>query len=418
MADNNQLFNSKTEPIPPVRPELNIIPIENNGNSYLYFHDTLGYATSNFALDRQVETVLSLLDGNKSIEDLTPYLGEGVSSDQLLDYIRFLDENRLLHSTHLKQHASRIEEEYEASSIHQSVTAGVSFPADPEELTAYLEEAFSKHNKDDGSRIQQNGPVKALFAPHIDPRVGIESYVQAFSPVRSLKPKRVIILATSHYSDIYPDLYSNKPFIISQKNFKMPLGEIPSDRATIRRLIDHSGSLGVSGMDRAHRIEHSIELHLLFLSYLWNHDFRIVPILVRNFDELYYMEDGHLGGQIRQFAEAVAETADGDDETFFLISGDLSHIGRKFGDEQPATAMLNEVKSFDRLFMDFASKGKEEKLYNLMKEKYDPYRICGFAPLYTFLKIVPEVTGDILSYDVWDERERESAVSYGSILYS
>jgi len=418
MAEKKRLFDSKTDPIPPVRPDLDIIPIENNGDSYLYFHDMLGYATPNFALNSQVRNVLTLLDGNRSVRDLAPYFGDGITPDQFLEYVRFLDEHRLLHSDYLKSHASRVEEEYEEASVHRSATAGVSYPADPEELTAFLDEAFSKYGPA-ASGIHCEQPIKALYAPHIDPRVGLEGYVRAFSAIRSLKPERVIILATTHYSEYFPELYANKPFILSWKDFEMPLGSVPADEDSVRTLLDHSGNLGVTDRDRAHRIEHSIELHLLFLSYLWDHDFRIVPILVRGFDDLYYMEEGHLGRQIKAFSNAVAELAadEAGEDTLFLISGDLSHVGKKFGDERPAEMMFDEIKSFDRMFLEYASAGEQQKLLELMKDRYDPYRVCGFAPLYSFLNIMPGVQGEIISYDLWDERERESAVSFGSIMY-
>lgn len=415
MADNGQLFNSKTNPVPFIRPELDIIPVESDGKSFLYFYDMLGYTTPNFALNSQISTVLSLLDGNKSVKDLSPYFGDGVTTDQILEYIRFLDEHCLLYSNHFKQHAETIEKEYESSSVHQSTTAGTSYPSNPGELTSFLDEAFSKYAT---NGLPAKTHAKALYAPHIDPRIGLESYVKAFNSIKDLTPRRVIILATSHYSDLYPKIYNNKPFVISKKDFEMPLGTIKTDRQSIDLLLEQSYDAGLSEQDRAHRIEHSIELHLVFLSHLWKHDYQIIPILVGGFDELYYMENGHLSKQVEQFSRLINEFFGDDKDTLFLISGDLAHIGKKFGDEAPAASLFNEVKSFDRMFMDYARKGNGQALLDLMKTNYDLYRICGFAPLYTFLKSMPGVSGRVLCYDLWDESERESAVTFGSILYS
>ncbi|MDR8392814.1 AmmeMemoRadiSam system protein B [Aliifodinibius sp. S!AR15-10] len=414
MSKNGKLFDSKTDPLPRIRPELDIIPVENNGDSYLYFHDSMGYATDNFALNRQAGPLLSLLDGQKSIEQLKPHLGEGVTADQLLEYIQFLDKNRLLLTPHFKQHADQVEEEYESSSVHSSITAGNSYPANPDELRTFLDDAFTKHENTDIDADSKG--IKALYAPHIDPRVGLDSYVKAFSAIREMEPKRVVVLATSHYSGMHPDLYQDQPFIVSRKNFELPLGTIKADKTAIDELLQAEG-LGVTGCDRAHRIEHSIELHLLFLSYLWDHDFEIVPVLVRGFDELLYMEDGHLAGQVEKFGNYLNEQFGEDNETLFLISGDLAHIGKKFGDPEPASNMFSEVKSFDRMFMTYSEKGDRESMLNLMREQHDPYRICGFAPLYSFLNAIPDVKGEQLTYDLWDETERESAVSFGSILY-
>lgn len=412
--DQNNIFNSKTDPIPEVRRDIEIIPVKNNGDSYLYFHDSLGYATPNFALDSKVATVLSLLDGRKSIQDLSPYLGEEVTGDQLLTYIQFLDENRLLHSSHFKAYSNQVEEKYEASDTHRSVTAGFSYPSDPVELESYLDEAFAKTGLHTDNEPES---PKALYAPHIDPRVGMDSYVKAFSAIKDIKPKRVVILATSHYAGLYSDTYTNDPFIITDKDFELPLGTIRSDKARISRMLEEASGMGLTNQDRAHRIEHSIELHLLFLNYLWNHDYRVIPILVSGLEELFYMENGHRGNQVKAMGDLLNNHFAEDEETFFLISGDLAHVGKKFGDEQPAQQLFEKVKRFDEQFLESAEEANDQKIFNLIKEDHDPYRICGFPPLYTFLKSMKNIKGQAVSYDLWDEQEKESAVSFASIIY-
>ncbi|MDZ7659528.1 AmmeMemoRadiSam system protein B [Fodinibius sp.] len=414
MSDE-QLFNSKSEPIPPLRQDLQIIPVKENGTALLYFHDERGYATSNFALRREAGQLLSLFNGRKSINDLESQLGNNVSKDDLLDFIQFLDKNKLLNSDFFDHQAEQIEAEYEKSTLHKSVTAGNSYPADPKELKDYLDEAFASHADEN---IKSVDTAKALYAPHIDPRVALDSYVKAFTSIRDLKPKRVVMLATSHYAGLYPDLYQNDPFILINKDFKMPFGTIPRDQEAIKELKQADANMGISSNDRAHRMEHSLELHLLFLSYLWDHEYEIVPFVIRGMDDLYYMEDGYLGQQLENFSTLMNKKYGDDKDTFFLISGDLAHIGKKFGDESPASTMFNEIEHFDKHFLDYGSNNDRESMLALMKDEYDPYRICGFPPLYTFLQTMPNVQGEILSYDLWDECERDSAVTFGSILYS
>ena len=413
MSDTT-LFDSLTDPIPEVRRDLQIIPIEENGSSYLYFHDERGYVTSDLALRREVSSLLSLLDGQKSIKDLEPYLDESVSKEELLEFVQFLDKHRLLASDYFKSHAEEQEADYEQSTVHSSVTAGNSYPADPDELKNYLQNAFQKHS--DATNVPES--AKAIYAPHIDPRVGIDSYVKAFAPIRDLKPKRVVLIATSHYAGLYPDIYKNSPFVLVNKDFELPLDTIQRDKEAIESLLEDETETGITVQDRAHRMEHSIELHLLFLSYLWDHDFKIVPFLTRGLDDLYYMKDGHLGQQLNNFSNLLRNRYMDDDETFFLISGDLAHFGNKFGDETAASTMFEEVKNFDQRFLDHATSNDLDNMLELMKEDMDPYRICGFPPLYTFLSSMPELKGKVLSYDLWDERERDSAVTFGSILYS
>lgn len=411
----NNLFNSLTDPVPPLRREIQVIPIEQNGEQFLYFQDMMGYAATDFAVPYSARDILSLLNGRNSVSDMAQYAGEGVTKDQILHYVQFLDKNRLLHSAHFKEQVRQIENKYEQAEIHQSVTAGNSYPADPDELKAFLDEAFSRHEQAEPAE-----QAKALYAPHIDPQVGIKSYVQAFSSIQKLRPKRVVILATSHYAGLHEELYRDTPFIITGKSFGLPNGKVNSDHEAIQKLKkiqSEKGNLGISFSDRAHRTEHSIELHLLFLNHIWNHSFEVLPVLVSGIDELFYTDDNHIARKIRAFSTYLFENYGDDEDTFFLISGDLAHIGRKFGDPQPARDLFPKVKAFDEAFLTISASGDTEGLLDLMKEDYDPFRICGFPPLYTFLKEFSNLNGTVLDYDLWDEAERESAVSFGSILY-
>lgn len=410
------LFNSYTDPIPPLRFDVQIIPIKQNGETYLYFQDQYGYAPDNFAVPHSARNIFSLFDGQRSIDDLMEYTSNGVTKEQILEYVQFLDENALLHSPFFKEIAEKTELNYEQSDVHHSITAGLAYPNDPEEMTHFLNEAFGK--------LPTSEPVqsaKALYAPHIDIRVGMNSYVKAFSAIKNLKPKRVVMVATSHYSGMYPDIYEERPFVISSKDFKMVNGAVKADRESIQKIreavADEEEHYGITFRDRAHRIEHSIEQHLVFINHLWEHEFSMIPIVVGSLDELFYKADGFQGQQVENFTSLLAELFGEDEETFFLISGDLSHIGKKFGDEKPAKELYEEIRTFDERFLDYGAAGSSQKILNLMSKEYDPYRICGYPPLFSFLKLMPYLKGEILTYDIWDETERESGVSFGSILY-
>lgn len=408
------LFNSYSLPIPPFRFDIQRIPVQQNGHNLIHFFDPMGYATPDFAIPSEAETTLSLIDGNRSVEDILKVSSDEVTKEQILGYARFLDEHGLLQSEYLESLSETIEAEYERSSFHPNATAGTSYPKDLAVLLELLNKAFDyyEHSKPVSS-------AKGLYAPHIDPRVGMSSYIKAFSSIKNLTPKNVVILATSHYAGLYEKLYEDSSFILSDKTFQMPNGDVSSHKPTIDVILNSFQDLsfaGISGKDRAHRIEHSIELHLLFLNHIWDHNYEIVPILVGGLDELLYSENSFREQQVDNFASLLRKLDNVD--TFFLISGDLSHFGPKFGDERAASKMFDEVKINDERFLETGAKANPNKLISLMKEEYDPYRICGFPPLLTFLKIFPDLNGEVLSYDIWDERERESAVSFGSILFT
>ena len=411
----DQLFNSYSKPIPPFRYDVQRIPIEQNGQSLIYFYDQLGYTTQEFALPTDAESLLSLIDGNRSVNDILAFSTEEIDAEQILKYVQFLDKNRLLDSDYLASFAESLEDLYEQSSYHKNTTSGISYPNEKSELAQFLDNAFA-NNKQSESVSKARG----LYAPHIDPRVGLSSYVKAFSSIKELTPKRVVILATSHYAGIYGSLYNDAFFIISDKTFIMPNGEVSADKSSIDSIlksVPELSSAGISIHSRAHRIEHSIELHLLFLNHIWKHEFEILPILVGGMDELFYSKNSGKEEQLKTFSSTLRKLFSEDEDTFFLISGDLSHFGRKFGDQKEASTMFDEVKKNDTRFLEIASDGNADTLVSHIKKDFDKYRICGFPPLLTFLEIFPTIKGELLSYDLWDERERESTVSFGSILF-
>jgi MEMO1 family protein len=406
MMNETLLFDSLSSPIPELRRDLQVIPISDNGRQLLYFHDAMGYASPNFALDRQTEPVLSLINGRYSVNQVTRLLNNSVEPDDLLDFVQLLDQNRILNTKHFRLFSNRLEKDFEKSETRKAVLAGDSYPAEPELLEAELNRMF------DGKHHSGDKKMKALYAPHIDIRVGMDQYADAFSRLREIQPSRVVILGTSHYAGYYEDQYREYPFIGSAKHHELPGRSLSPDHDALEKL-EKTGALTLK--DRAHRIEHSIEIHLLFASHIWNHNFTIVPVLIGGFDELFYHNTGDLAGKVDRFSEALRQLDNGN--TFFLISGDLSHVGLKFGDARPAEEMRIETEKTDRLFLEHAAVNRPEKLLSHLTESYDATRICGYPPLYTFMKAFPDLRGEQINYHWWDEKERQSAVSFASIAY-
>ncbi|WP_234571415.1 AmmeMemoRadiSam system protein B [Rhodohalobacter sp. 614A] len=409
MLRNKQLFHSTTEPVPPLRRDLQMIPIEDNGRKLLYFHDSMGYLSENFALDANVQPLLQMITGELSIDDIHKQIDGSLSTENLLDFVQLLDQHRLLHSEYFHFYSDQLDQDFEKGEAREAFLAGNSYPNNAEQLQTFVSELLPDFE-------QENGKIpSALYAPHIEISVGKKLYGEAFSHLKKIAPKRVVILATSHYANYYYRFYDGLPFIGSQKMFKIPGRILSPDLEVIQALDSESPENGFTLKDRAHRIEHSIEFHLVFASQIWQHDFKIVPILISGFDDLYYSQTGDLAKKIEHFTTQLKSFID--EETFVLISGDLSHVGQKFGDREPANILREKVEQSDKQFLDLSEIGNPDHLLNHVKRDYDSTRICGFPPLYTYLNIFPDKKGELLNYFWWDEKEQNSAVSFGSILF-
>ena len=409
MLRTKELFHSETDPVPELRRDVQIIPIEDKGKQLLYFHDSMGYLSENFALDANVKPLLRHINGNFDVHQIHGKIDREIPTDQLLDFVQLLDQHRALNSEYFQFYCEQTENEFEASEIRQPMFAGQSYPANPDELKTFVIDMLPEKNDESEKKVH------ALYAPHIEISVGEKQYGEAFSHLKTQCPKRVIILATSHYASYYYRFYDGLPFIGSKKIFNLPGRVLSPDLDVILALNENSPQNGFTVKDRAHRIEHSIEFHLLFASQIWQHEFKIVPILISSFDDLYYSKNGDLTTKIDLFASQLKSFVD--DETIILISGDLSHVGQKFGDKDPANLLREKVEQSDKQMLDVSITGNPDNLLTHLKKDYDSTRICGFPPLYTYLKMFPNKKGELLNYFWWDEKERNSAVSFGSILF-
>ncbi len=408
---DNLIFNSLKKRIPELRREIQIIPLRDNGRSLLYFHDSMGYMPSNFALDASIEPLLNFISGSYSVEQITKLLNHKLNPNALLGFAQLLDENLAINSANFMYQQGEINKNFENNNVRKPALAGQLYPERAEEFNLFFKDIF----KNSEGIVTGKKRHRALYAPHIDLSVGLSQYKEAFTTIRNLKPKRVIVLGTAHYAGYFGDFYENTPFIGSNKIFELPGCKLNPDNEVLKHLLLSAEQNGFTINDRAHRMEHSIELHLLLARHFWQHDFKIVPILVGGFDELFYMPGGELGSKINHFTTELRKWID--DDTFLLISGDLSHVGRKFGDDKPAASMREWVSELDSKFMQYAAQGDVNQLLALITEKYDQTRICGFPPLYLFLNLLQNPKGKIINYHWWDESEQESAVSFGSILY-
>ena len=87
-----------------------------------------------------------------------------------------------------------------------------------------------------------------------------------------------VIIGTSHYS--------THRFTLTRKHFKTPLGITPTDQGYIDALVRHYGE-GLFDDEPNHLPEHSIELEVVFLQYVFEHrrPIRIVPLVVGSFHD-------------------------------------------------------------------------------------------------------------------------------------
>ena len=405
------LFDSLTDPIPRLRPDLELLPHKENGEDLLVLRDPAGYTDEMLMFRPEAWALFSLFDGSRSIEALQEEIQQQtrvrIDTSQILQIVQSLDKALFLSNAHFEERRERMDDEYLQQTVRRAALAGQSYPEDPEELVDFFSELFEADGFD-----PEEGELLGIIAPHIDLKIGPQVYVPAFKQLKAAEFDTVVILGTSHYS--FEDL-----FILTEKDFETPLGTLKTDREFVRALHDNCGNL-LTTRDIAHKQEHSIEFPVLFLQHLLDNDSaRIVPILCTSFEEFlvegtHALADEKYDAFIKGFHKAVTDLGR---RVVFVLSVDWSHIGRKFGDDADAADILDSVRASDHEHFRFLEACDYSGFYDFVRTAKNDTHIDGFACITTFFDLVAPRRGRLLDYQQWHEEERASSVSFASMAF-
>jgi AmmeMemoRadiSam system protein B len=255
--------------------------------------------------------------------------------------------------------------------------------------------------------------LRAILAPHIDYARGGFSYAWGYKELaEQCSAHLFVIVGTSHYS---PARYT-----LSRQNFKTPLGTVPTDQVYVDRLVSHYGD-GLFDDPIAHLPEHSIELEVVFLQYLFrDRPIRIVPLLVGSFaDCVDSGTDPATMPDIARMVEALRRVeTECPESVCYIISGDLAHIGPKFGDRGTLkSSTLTQSRERDQAILRRAEAADVDGYFRVIAEEGDARRICGLPPTWTVLKAAMPTRGRVLHYDQYVHPRGSESVSFASAAF-
>jgi AmmeMemoRadiSam system protein B len=395
-------------PIPMFRRDVELFTFtDDKGNEQLYINCPHGYSDA-LTLPATLMPLLELLNGTNSITSLVTILNQTASEPiqpiALSMFLKDLDDLGFLQTPTFYRRKEEIQR-FRSALIRPAICAGGAYPNSIRELSEFLDGIMHT------SQIRET-PARGIIAPHIDLRVGSAAYSPAYNAIRRSDADLFVIFATSHYANY--DL-----FIPTTKDFETPLGVVETDRKLLQE-IRESFPFEITTNDIAHKPEHSIELELIFLQHCFpNRNFTILPILVTSFHS--FIQQGILPMQhspIKEFAAAVRSVVEQSGRNaVYISSGDLAHIGRKFGDSYDAEVMLPTLYNEDAHLLSSLEQCNHNEFFNRIASANDQWKICGLAPNYMMLETLQPERGEILYYEQWNEREQRSAVSYASVAF-
>ncbi|VTU01503.1 Putative dioxygenase OS=Singulisphaera acidiphila (strain ATCC BAA-1392 / DSM 18658 / VKM B-2454 / MOB10) GN=Sinac_1412 PE=4 SV=1: PqqD: Memo [Gemmataceae bacterium] len=306
--------------------------------------------------------------------------------------------------------------------------------ADPAPLRAQLTELFTapggagmpevgeekdRRDKPGGSKGEgvskgKRDKLRAVLAPHMDYTRGNVTYGHAFAElIRNTDARVFVIVATSHYS--------GHRFTLTRQNFATPFGVVETDQDYVTRIVDHYGE-GLFDDPLAHVPEHSIELEAVLLQFLLagRRPFKIVPLLTGSLnDHVRKKSDPASGGDLSRMVAALrAAEAACNEPVCYLISGDLAHIGPKFGDKRKAEgAWLVESREKDAAILKALESASASAFFNEIASEQDRRRICGLTPTWLTLELTKPRVGKVLNYQQFVHPQGKESVSFAAAAF-
>lgn len=236
--------------------------------------------------------------------------------------------------------------------IRRPTQAGAFYEGNVESLTTQIKECFLSElgpgkvpEVKDGSR-----KIVGLICPHagymFSGPIAAHAY---YSLALDGKPDIVAIFGPNHTG------YGSPLAVVNEGFWRTPLGDVEVDGETANQIVREARIVDVD--EDAHRYEHSIEVQLPFLQFLYGSSFKIVPICFLIQDLTSTSEVG----------EAVAKVLTGKNAVI-IASSDMTHYEPQKTAKEKDMAALKAIQEMDAA-----------KFYSIIETKR--VSACGYGPI-------------------------------------
>jgi AmmeMemoRadiSam system protein B len=402
-----------SELLAPLRRDLDVMPSPVADRPGLLIRDPFRYSDAVMIVPPALARCLALFDGKSTTLDLrealfrvTGDIQVGALVEQLtggLSEAGFLDDARFHELREAKHEAFR------TTAVRGPTQAGSGYPGEPSELRAMLDAQVAEAPRPPRPVLGLAG----IAAPHVSLAGGASCYAAAYACLGpELQDRTFVVLGTSHYGQ--PDRFG-----LTARAFSTPIGESPADRDLVDELARRGGE-AVVVEDYCHAVEHSIELQVVFLQHVVGPGVRIVPILCGPLHAETERQRPDENEGVRSFLAALADIASREaDRLFWVLGIDMAHVGHRYGGRSPVRSreghMLG-VEARDRERLARVIEADAAGFWALVREGGDDLNWCGSSAVYSFLRAVGGIRGELLAYDQWNIDEA-SVVTFAALAF-
>jgi AmmeMemoRadiSam system protein B len=241
--------------------------------------------------------------------------------------------------------------------IRRPTQAGAFYEGDAEALKTQIENCF----------LQELGPKKrpkvnkaglreviGLVCPHagymFSGAVAANAYYEL---AQDGKPDIVVILGPNHTG------YGSGLALMNEGVWRTPLGDVEVDGEIANEIVRETRLVDVD--DVAHRFEHSIEVQLPFLQFLYGSEFKFVPVCFQLQDLSSAVEVGKALVEVLANKNAVV-----------VASSDMTHYEPQVNAAAKDLAALKAVEAMD-----------EKRFYSVIETRN--VTACGYGPIATVI---------------------------------
>jgi AmmeMemoRadiSam system protein B len=402
-------------------PKLRPVEAIPTADKMICLRDPQGFSDKLVFLPYEAFFIVSLFDGRHSILDIqaeyTRRFGELLFSDKVHEIIEKLDSCLFLESGRFQEVMKKAVQEFRKAKVRRASHAGSGYESEHQALVSQIGGLFTSSEGPGLPEAEpRTGRMRGLIAPHIDIRRGGLCFAWSYAELaKECRATTFVILGISH-------VQTRKRFVLTDKDFETPLGVVAADRDFITGLTRKCDNDFFED-EFVHRGEHSVEFQTVFLRYLFpdKKELKIVPILCSFGEEVY---SGGSPADEPEFVEFTAALRDvleeKEDRVCFIAGVDLSHLGRRFGQNVSMTSgFLRQAEADDRAMIDKILELDAEGFFGLIQEEKDRRNVCGVPAIYTLLRALDVKSARLLRYDQSVDNATQSVVTFmGAAFYA
>lgn len=276
--------------------------------------------------------------------------------------------------------------------VRRQCHAGSFYAGTSEELKRQITDCFTHRLGPGKTPTLKEGSRKivGLVCPHAGYKYSGPVAAHAYySLAADGKPDVVVILGPNHTGQ------GSLLAVMKEGVWETPLGEVQVHEETASQIVHNSKIIDIDEL--AHAYEHSIEVQLPFLQYLYNATFKLVPIS-------FTLQDFESSVEV---GRSIAEALDGKN-ALIIASTDMTHYEPHEAAEKKDKKALNALERLD-----------EREFYSVI-ERYH-ITACGYGSvvaLITASKLLGATKGQILCYKTSGDitGDYSSVVGYASVV--